>query len=429
MKTVRPQSVILAAVLIAAVCAVLCASGAAAITLGEGKPASESYQPCDSQLVVYDTRPELGIGAVELNRQAMGVVSDIGVRLVRHIVRWDEVASQDSGVYDFAYIDKLDSLVEDCRKRGIYLVLAIRGIPANAVTGTHTEMYSRMASFAYDMTARYPSVVYWELPAAWAAGLAGQPSGRDLVPSGADPANAGEMLRAVYPAIKAANPGAWVACAVNANDAKFVRGLYEAEAARDFDILALSVSGAGSAQDIIDKGTAVRQIMADYDDQQRPMWVIDLEPDASGAASEKSQLDFYKECFRLNNSARLYQKVFIRELADSAEEGRVGIVGEDMTFKSTCQWLQEEQVNSAIFDDPGERKDVFVPGKDPIMPVGYDCAEVEGGIEIRGVRVDALVPTSIILIFVEEPAPPKPGEKPEPEKPTGTRPIPDPFDI
>ena len=92
-------------------------------------------------------------------------------------------------------------------------------------------------------------------------------------------------------------------------------------------------------------------------------------------------------------------------------------------------WLADHDVNRAILDRTTTVENIFVPTDVPMAPLGYRWEEVEDGIEIQRVVVETLVPMRIDLMFLEEPQPPRPGEKPAPKKRKGTRPIPDPFDI
>ena len=366
-------------------------SGAFALKLGEARPKITVYRASAAQVVVYDARPELGVATRDMSKRARDAVADLGVRLVRHTLYWNKMeTTENPGLYDSKYLGEWDALVEECRKEGTHLVVAIDGDPPGLSAGNLDQAYRRLARFAADMAARYPSVVYWE-------------------PLGG---NYGQMLQVVYPAIKAANPAAWVLCPCRIDQDEFARELCKNGAANYFDILDVHAYSAAEHSAFVDGGKRLNGVMAEYGDQTKPVW-------GTLFSTTNTSTTVYEGYFQKNNDLYVYQKVIVAlELGDG-----------DAVQSPLYKWLDESDVNRAILDKPRNVANVFVAAKVPMVPVGYDYKAVEDGIEIHRVLVDTLAPTRIDLMFAAEPSSPGPGEKAAPPKRKGTRPIPDPWDI
>lgn len=392
--------------LLAAICST---SGAFALKVGKAVPKITVHRPCSTQLVVYDARPELGIATADVGKTARDAIANLGVRLVRHTLQWNKMETTDKpGLYDSNYLNKWDALVEECRKQGIRLVVAIEGDPRMVNAESAAQAYGRLARFAADMAGRYPSVTYWE--------PLGENDPFDLAtPVATDPSiqrgrTTAEMMRVVYPAIKAANPAAWVLCQSGIREDQFAREFYEKGGGVYYDILDVHAQGSIKPSAFVDGAEHVRRVMEDYGDQTKPIWCTLLSTDDTGTQQ-------YEGYFQKNNELYLYQKVIVPlELGDS-----------DAVQSPLYKYLDDNDMNRAILDKPTNATNILVSTKVPMVPVGYDYKPVGGGIEIQRVVVDTLLPTKIDLMFVAEPSSPKPGEQPAPPERKGTRPIPDPW--
>lgn len=383
-----------------------------AIQIGQATPQITVYRPCETRVVVYDARPELGIGMNDMGKTSRDIVNALGVRLVRHTLYWNRMETTDKpGLYDSKYLTEWENLIDNCRKEGVYLEVLVQGDPPGLTYADRKTGYERFARFVTDMASRYPSIIYWELMNSDSTCLFGA---GDSIYKREQGKNYAEMLKIVYPAIKSANPAAWVLCG-SINDATdFPQGIYENDGGRYFDIMNLCTYGTPAVSAFMDRGKSIRKVMMDNGDENKPLWNTGIGMDAGNTVEMK--LEDYQNCFEINNASRMYNKVL-----PSLE-----LTVDDPVYK----WLDDLQPNAAIARKSRAVVNVFVPMKAPMIPVGYDYAVKDGGIEIQRVTVDSLVPTTIDLIYAAEPASLKPGEKAAPAKNKGnSRPIPDPFDL
>ena len=352
--------------------AVICASPASAISLklnGPGSPHVTVYKPCETQVIVYDARPEMGISFSEQTPK-IDEFAPLGVRIMRVILDTNTLEPTNRpGLYDSTYLAKWDQLVEDCRQCGICLCVALK------CDASDTDRAARLAS---DMAARYPSVLYWEI------------DGNTTTPT---------QLKAIYPAIKTANPAAQMICVIQSDAA--LNALYAGAHARCFDVVCAKTN----AKVFCDNAIALRKIMTANEDMSKPLWCI---------IEDGLNQEMLEPAFAANNSSLLYAKVLV----------------EKTNPNESYKWLNETGVNKSILAKPRNIVNVLVPTTKPMIAVGYDFKEVEGGIEIQRVMLDSLVPTVIQLRYAPEPPPTKPGSKPIKIKPaTDSRHAPDPFDI
>ncbi len=157
----------------------------------------------------------------------MDLLVDSGTHLVRYGgVFWDAVEAQE-GVYNWGLLKRTDSVLEQLSAHGIEVILIVRGAPlwAQKVYG-HTcgpvapDKLPAFAEFMQQLVRRYSqppyNVRYWELgnepDVAWplvpADSVFGCWGDRDAPYYGGE--YYAEMLKVVYPAIKAADPQAQV---------------------------------------------------------------------------------------------------------------------------------------------------------------------------------------------------------------------------
>lgn len=418
--------------------------------------------------MVYDARPELGMGMHEMDKAARDMVRALGVRIVRHTLYWSSMETTDKpGLYDSKYLAEWDKLVDDCRKEGILLEVVVHGDPPGVSYANREAAYQRYAHFMTDMVTRYPSVLYWELFNEMDASFTSLFGAKDDVPMRERGKQYAEMLKVVYPAIKAANPAAQVLCGGMTDTDEFPRGIYEGGGKRYFDIMNIHTYGVPVVTSFVERGQRVRKIMAEFGDEHKPFWNTEFGIDAGnvvgawgyphdwkpaqedGPTFDKKQLEDYQSCFANNNDLHIYDKVLPYQFSagnQRDDDGKIkttaklpeamtiddygfGIVRRDQSPRPTYSWLLKNQVNSTIYKRPNVTTNIFVPTKVPMKPVGYDYREVNGGIEIQRVMVDSLVPTVIQLIYTAEPnKSTAPGAKPAPSK-IDPRHVPDPWDI
>lgn len=375
--------------------ALICGAPASAIQLtmiGAGAPKVTVYKPCETQVIVYDARPEMGV-SFELEKPAIGALDAIDVRMARVVLEMDTMEPTDKpGVYDSAYLDKWDKLVDECRARGVCLDVAIKGTQGKSEVTT--TMIERLTRFTADMATRYPSVGYWEV----GQNMNGYFS---MLRSDLSPHQQGkicaQLLKFLYPAVKSANPAAQIVCLAWFDE--FLKGVYEDGGRRFYDV-ALMRTGSDTFSATAD---GAKKAMSSNSDETKPLWCIYTD----GFGQQKLE-----EAFHANNAGSLYQKIFV-EKTGPVEDSK---------------WLPGARVNSVITSRPSNSVNVFVATKKPMIPVGYDYKEVTGGIEIQRVMVDGVTPTVIQLKYAPEPQTVQPGEKPAPSKKKNRYDV-DPWDI
>lgn len=435
-----------------------------------GIPKVTLHRPSLTQAVVYDTRPELGIGMHDVSRPARDMVAKLGIRLVRHTLYWNRMeTTEKAGVYDPAYLSEWDTLVEDCRREGLSLVVVVHGDPLGISFAEREAGYRRFARFISDMARRYPSVIYWELMNEMDSGFTCLFGAKDNVPMLERGKHYAEFLKIAYPAVKAANPACWVLTGGMSNTDDFPRGIYEASGRAYFDIMNIHTYGVPVVTAFVERGQRVREIMNANGDRGKPLWNTEFGIDAGNVVGawgyphtwnpprddakvfDEKQLEDYRNCLAKNQELGLYQKLLPYQFQAGNErdgdgaiktkaqlpEGMTiddygfGIVRRDMSPRPTYNWLLETRPNSPVLGKPRFITSVFIPTERPMAPIGYDYKDSEGGIQVMRVLVDSLAPTRIDLRFAPDPRAPEPGDKPSetPKKRERATPLPDPFDI
>ncbi len=281
------------------------------------------------------------------------------------------------------------------------------------------------------MAKRFPTVVYWQLLGDLDPDPDGLLGAKDASTARERGKSYAQLLKLAYPAVKAANPAAWLITG-EISDEDFLRGVYDDGAGRCFDILNIRTDTQQATNSFADVGKKYRTIMSGSADDTKPIWTTAF--DAATARDTKvfdaTQLEGLQKCLDANNTTKLCQKMVACQLQTSSQEGvDFGLVRRDMTLRPAYTWLKDKQINKALLAQPRVTLDVFVPTKTPMLPVGYGYKLTHEGVEILNVVVDSLVPTRITLMHApgfDE----KPGGKPSsPPKRRNNAPGMDPFDI
>ncbi len=335
-----------------------------------------------------------------MNEPDVAALASVGVRIVRVNLDINTLEpTAKPGLYDSVYLAKLDQLANDCRQQSVCLDMAIKGDPA--LSDSNSQIAAppdRLARLVGDLAARWPSVLYWEIGEDMNGGVSTKLEG-------VSPAAAGKtissLLKALYPAAKAANSVAQVVC-IARSDA-LLQAVYEDGAGKCFDV----ACGKTDTKGFTSNSVALRKVMTANGDESKPLWCVVED----GFDQEKLE-----PVFTANNNALLYAKVLVQK----AKPGE------------SLAWLKDARLNGDILAKPRSSVNVLVATEKPMLAVGYDSKEVEGGIQIQRVMLDSLVPTVIQLRYAPEPPPPAtPSGKPaKPSKPKiDPRHVPDPWDI
>jgi len=234
----------------------------------------------------------------EMDRQ-LDAAKNGGAKIVRTDLGWSTLEENGKGQYSAWYLSKVDRLVNAAQARGLKLLISVvyspcwassapetlkqgcgsgwwgRGV--GAYPPNHNSDYGDAMAF---LAARYRGrVAAWEL---W-----NEPN-LDGFWNSPDPArDYANLVKATYPRIKSADPGATVVAGAMADAAwSFTRDLYRAGIKGSFDALSIHpYSGDNSPLDPLSDAyvhgsfvrgvPAVRQVMADNGDD-RPMWLTEF---------------------------------------------------------------------------------------------------------------------------------------------------------
>lgn len=406
---------------------------------GDLRPARcKAYLKSPSELIVYDARPELGIGMHGIDDESVSLVRKLGVRFVRHTMYWYLIENTTTpGKYDEAQLHAWDELVRVCQAQGVILVVVVHGNAPGVTWANRDEGYQRFARFMHDMAERYPQIRYWEL---WNemdgafTDLFG--AGRADVPVRERGKLYARMLQLVYPQIRAGNPDAWVLTGGMTDWNEFPRGIYEGGSRESFDIMAIHTYGVPLEWSFSARGAQLRRIMKECGDADKPVWNTEFGIDAGNVVGawgypharqppeddavsfDQEQRRQWQACLATNRELGLYARLLPYQFAAGNErddDGQIrqrsqlptdmtiddfgfGIVRRDgRTPRPTYQWLLEEQVNRVVQEEPTYETDISCrPARDRV-PVGYDYSWQGEDMVIHHVRIDSAYPTRIEL--------------------------------
>jgi len=401
------------------------------------------YRRAVNELWVYDTRPEAGVGAHQMDEATLGLIRGAGMRLVRHTMYWNLIETTETpGKYDPTALAEWDAKVARCTRMGIVPVVVVHGNPPGVDFAHRQEGYRRFARFMGDMAARYPAVRFWEL---WNemdqafTDLFG--NGHADVPLRERGGMYAEMLKLAYPAIKAANPRAWVLTGGMTDWNDFPRGIYAAGGGAFFDFLNLHTYGVPVLYGFVGRGLALYAVMKEFGDEGRPLWNTEFgidagnvvnawgiphtrkPPEEDGASFDAVHLATWRDCLTDNARRRLYVKALGYQFVAGNETARermakeaklptgrtqddygFGLVRADgHTPRPAYDWLKTGGINAAVLKGDERTLDIELYIPDNMVPAGhkYDYDWRAPWVQIKGVKVNTLEPTVIRL----QPAP------------------------
>ncbi len=396
------------------------------------------YRRSPTELWVYDTRPEVGVATHVFDDAAVRRLQELDVRLVRHTMYWNQVENTTvPGRYDPRQLAHWDALVRRARDAGIELLVVVHGNAPGVTWENRQEGYRRYARFMGAMAARYPSVRYWEL---WNEMDQGFTDLFGATRPGVSMRDRGrmyaEMLKLAYPAVKRANPRAWVLNGGMTDWRDFPRGIYEAGGRDYFDFMSLHTYGAPVLHSFRVRGEELRALMARHGDAGKPLWNTEFGIDAGsmvnawgvpsradprrddGARFDELHLENWRDPLEHNARARLYAKTIGYALYAKNEaagdrlrrearlpRGRTsddygfGLLRDDArTPRPAFEWLRQRRYNAPLRAAPVRTVDVEVPLPAGTEPVGYAWAPAGSGRALlRGVRVGTAEPTVVRL--------------------------------
>jgi hypothetical protein len=204
-----------------------------------------------------------------------------GANWVRIDVGWASLQPRRNRMAQW-YIDRIDFVVNAARKRGLRVLATLWWTPewanggrARGVPPKRNSDFARIAGWAASHFRG--RVAAWEI---W-----NEPNHPDFF--SASPKRFAKLLKAAYPAIKAADPSALVVSGGPAyNDVEWLSGVYEGGGGPYFDVLATHpyMAPADLSPQTPDNGTkwtlrhveAVRTLMVQEGDVAKPIWFTEF---------------------------------------------------------------------------------------------------------------------------------------------------------
>jgi polysaccharide biosynthesis protein PslG len=237
-------------------------------------------------------------------------IAATGAKWLRTSLLWKDVEPSSANQDDFS---RSDRIVADSQKAGISVIFILSGAPdwAGAQESGEFSTDPRLyADFAAKLATRYRGKVrVYE--------LGNEPNGTNYVPS-PDPATYTKILQAAYPAIKAADPDAFVLTAGLAGGRNrkgniagdtFLSELYQDGAKGFFDAISFhpytypqlpteEATRGGRSWSMM---LRVRQLMVDNGDAGKQIWVTEFGAPTQGpnSVSEDEQASLLKDGFDL----------------------------------------------------------------------------------------------------------------------------------
>jgi hypothetical protein len=291
--------------------------------LGAGVPGADAVAPQDKGTVADLT---WGVSRAAVDRE-VALLKDTDTAWVRLNLNWADLEPEE-GRLDQDQLADVDYAVGKVRAAGIKVLAPIAdGVPWWASAdpnkfdngGRYNKFwkprdFGDYASFARRMVARYaPKGVH-------AYEVWNEPNYRHFWPSGPSASDYTSMLRAAYPAIKDADPGATVVMGgLSGNDYRFLRALYNAGARPFFDAASVhpysnvdpsvcwNDPNTGTRSDDAFCGIeSVRDIMVAKGDAASPLWLTEFgwstAANAANGVTEAEQADWLRKAFnRLDN--------------------------------------------------------------------------------------------------------------------------------
>jgi hypothetical protein len=293
----------------------------------EGRPAYYCVVNAQGQGLVFDSRPEFGLGVHQFDQSAADALKRAHIRFVRTTMYWGTIENTvEPGKYDEAELRHWDQTVDLFKKNDMIPVVVVHSNAPGASFANRAQSYKRFADFMAFVAKRYPYVRYWEL---WNemdsdfTDLFGAKV-KSEVPMRQRGGYYAEMLKIAYPAIKEANPKA-VVLTGGSNYEEFPVGIYEGGGKDYFDVMSIHTYGMPLQWAFVERGARVREIMKKYGDGTKPLWNTEFgveagsyvqawgmpkPPSAAGAAFDKHQKDMISDCIEFNLQSGLYQKCF-----------------------------------------------------------------------------------------------------------------------
>jgi Bacterial Ig domain len=360
---------------------------------------------------------------VPLGQTAAG----IGADWVRMWATWQDLEPRE-GSYNQSFIKGLNGNVTDARARGLKVLMVVVRAPDWANGGTLNAPPSDPAKFGRfmgEIARQIPGVQAWEV---W-----NEQDESEFFAGGPRPAAYAAMLKAAYPAIKAAQPGDTVVSGgMVGNDMDFLEQLYDHGAQGSFDAVgvhtdtACLVNGPGiTYRD--ERGRVgryaftgyreVHAVMSAHGDGAKPIWMTELgwntQSTAPGSCSvgewagqkplgvtEAQQAQFLTQAYRCLAADPFVQTAMwfgIQDIARSAHAAGYGLYRRDQSAKPAAEAFRALNGGIAaarcggVIDTSGPEIEIAQPLDGTkfvkLLPIDARAVDSAGGVGIRRIEI------------------------------------------
>jgi|SRR5215211_132059 len=297
-------------------------------------------------------------------------ISDTGAKWVRLEVRWNE-AEPSKGSYDSTTLARYDRAVDTARAAGAKVLVFVYKSPRWA-SGSGDSMMKPQnpadyADFMRFLASRYAGKVSaWEV---W-----NEQNTSRFWPSGPSPSSYVQLLKAAYPAVKSADPGALVVFGgLSQNDYSYVEGAYAAGAKGYFDVMAVHpYPGTNSPETVWSSNgrvgttvfsgfTEVRSSMLAQGDD-KPIWLTEFgwsTTTAGWGVTLSQQADYLSRAYRLLENYPYVEVAYWYNLRNNwwdndadTWETQLGLMRTDFTHKPSYDAFKSYQPGASPPDPP-----------------------------------------------------------------------------
>ena len=305
------------------------------------------------------------------------------IRWVRIDLGWSAFEEAGKGQYSSSQLARFDMLVNAANARGVNILGTLWRSPGwangNQSANTPPTNAADFGNFAGFMANRYKGrVPAWEI---W-----NEPNSSSFM-TGADPAKYASLVKAAYPAIKAADPAATVVMgALQKNDDPWLAKVYDNGVRGFYDVLSVHPyqGPSNAAPEIIDDGHiwlldhvgAVRNLMVARGDGDKKIWATELgwsshsntgsEPSWKLGVTAAQQADYSVRVLQWFAARHSYiTNVFFynerNKVTGDAQEDNYGILNRDLSDKPVYTALKTLLGGTGTVDGGGSTTTTTAP--------------------------------------------------------------------
>ena len=257
--------------------------------------------PASARQVVAGINAHLmwsGVSGAEQDRQ-LGLLADAGAGIVRVDVGWSSLEENRKGTYERWYLDRLDGLVERAERHGVRLLFTVTDSPCWASSAPSTlkrgcdgawwdrgvQRYAPVDASDYADALAFLVRRYGNRVAAWE--IWNEPNQQTFFKSDRPAADYARIVRAAYPAAKAADASATIlAGSLAESPAGFVEQLFDHGIGGHFDAFSIHpYAGDASPEDPGDDNwiknsfargiPSVRDVLLRHG-EDKPIWLTEF---------------------------------------------------------------------------------------------------------------------------------------------------------